>query len=69
MTDQFQPLDRKIFGVLKASAKSLFFRRVNKNPEARRTKIDAVQDLINAWENLARTTIEKAWDIYMPSAC
>jgi transposase-like protein len=68
MTDQFQPLDRKVFGVLKASAKSLFFRRVNKNPDVKRTKSDAVQDLISAWTNLADTTIEKAWDIYMPSA-
>jgi hypothetical protein len=69
MTDQFQPLDRKIFGGLKASAKSLFFRPVNKNLKVRQTKIDAVQDLISAWVNLARTPIEKAWTIHMPSPC
>jgi hypothetical protein len=68
MTDQYQSLDRKVFGVLKASAKSLYFRRANKNPDMRRTKIDAVLDLVSAWKNLADATIEKAWDIYIPSA-
>jgi hypothetical protein len=32
MTDIFQPLDRKVFEVLKAFVKQLFLRRVNRSP-------------------------------------
>jgi hypothetical protein len=66
MTDVHEPLDRRVFGVLKAYAKRLFRRHVDMNPGMRRSKADAVQDLIAAWEGLRDTTIEEAWDIYSP---
>jgi hypothetical protein len=66
MTDAYQPLDRKIFGVLKGYAKRLFLRRMTTDPGGGRTKGDAVQDLIAAWAELSPTTIEKAWEVYRP---
>jgi hypothetical protein len=65
MTDQFQPLDRKIFGVLKAHAKHLFLQRIKERPRLGRTKGDAVQDLVEAWARLLPSTIEEAWDCYL----
>jgi hypothetical protein len=66
MTDVYHPLDRRALEVLKASAKRLFRRHVDRNPAMRRSKSDAVQDLVAAWEGLRDTTIEEAWDIYSP---
>jgi hypothetical protein len=65
LTDEFQPLDRKVFGVLKANARALFHTRMVNDPFANRTKIDAVQDMINCWEHLDHDVIEDAWEIYM----
>jgi hypothetical protein len=61
LTDELQPLDRKMFGVLKAKAKALFRRRLHDDPSAKRTKRDGVADMIRAWENLSNTVIEEAW--------
>jgi hypothetical protein len=63
MTDEFQPLDRKVFGILNAYGKMLFLRRLTEFA-SRRTKRHAVQDLIAAWEHLSPTPIEAAWEIY-----
>jgi hypothetical protein len=63
MTDEFQPLDRKVFGILKAYGKLLFLRQTT-TFVGRRTKQNAVQDLMAAWERLQPTSIEAAWDIY-----
>jgi hypothetical protein len=63
MTDEFQPLDRKVFGILKAHGKMLFLRHSTEFV-GRRTKQNAVQDLITAWDQLSPTPIEGAWEIY-----
>jgi hypothetical protein len=63
MTDAFQPLDRKVFGVLKAYAKRLFLQSITRNPGMMRTKSDAAHDLVTAWSNSSVTTIEEAWNI------
>jgi hypothetical protein len=63
MTDEFQPLDRRVFGILKSYGKMLFLRRLT-TCVGRRTKQNAVQDLMAAWEHLLPTAIEAAWDIY-----
>jgi hypothetical protein len=64
MTDILQPLDRKVFRVLKASAKQLFLHRVNRSPEASRTKCDTVQDLVDAWATLTNATIKGVGRLY-----
>jgi hypothetical protein len=65
LTDEFQPLDRKVFGILKAYGKMLFLRRLT-TFVGRRTKQNAVQDLMAAWEHLWVTSIEAAWEVYEP---
>jgi hypothetical protein len=63
LTDEFQPLARAVFGVLKAQAKRLFHARFQANPYGRRTKPEAVADMITAWSLLGESVIENAWDI------
>ena len=62
-TDALQPCDRRVFGSLKATARALWCKRQRENPGAKRTKIDAVQDMLTAWQSLSEDTLEDAWDI------
>jgi hypothetical protein len=64
LTDKFQPLDRAVFGVLKAQAKRLFHARFHLNAYERRTKQDAVANMVNAWSLLGESAIDAAWDVY-----
>jgi hypothetical protein len=64
MTDELQPLDRNVFAVLKATAKRLFHERCMMGPMLKRTKADACEDLIAAWEHLGPQCIEEAWSMY-----
>lgn len=52
MTDELQPLDKKIFGPMKTFARKLFRLRCKDNPNLKRTKKDACQDMVRAWERL-----------------
>jgi transposase len=65
MTDELQPLDRSVFAVLKATARRLFHERCMHAPLVKRSKEEACQDLIAAWEHVGLTTIEDAWEIYV----
>jgi hypothetical protein len=49
LTDEFQPLDPALFGVLKGQAKRLFHAQFHANPYGRRTKQEAVAEVITAW--------------------
>ena len=63
-TGHWQPLDRKIFGIIKKQAHS----RLNAMMAYRDLEsidiIDAVKILCTVWEELPRDTVIKAWDIY-----
>jgi hypothetical protein len=71
-TDQLQPLDRRIFGILKAKARAKFYNAIGNDPgkvferqrNMERTKIEAVQDMVAAWEELSEDHVLSAWDIY-----
>jgi hypothetical protein len=63
-TDQYQPLDRRIFGCLKASARGRFMRRAQEERGRRVDKQEAVQCLIHCWENLSQDTVRCAWGIH-----
>jgi hypothetical protein len=65
LKDEFQPLDRAVFGVLKAQAKRLFHARFHANPYGRRTKPEAVADMITAWSLPGESVTENTWDIYI----
>ena len=63
-TDQLQPLDRTVFGVLKSEARRLFRIRTSHDPEIKRSKRDAVAEMITAWQMLSESSLESAWAIY-----
>jgi hypothetical protein len=63
-TDQYQPLDRRIFGCLKAAARGQFMRRAAAERGTRVGKQAAVQSLIHCWTHLSESTVRSAWDIY-----
>ncbi len=62
MTDELQPLDKKIFGPLKTFARKLFHQRYQNSPEERRTKRDACQDMVRAWEKVTSEMIEESFE-------
>jgi hypothetical protein len=64
MTDEFQPLDRSVFSVLKSHAKLFFRERYRLDPLEKRNKIIAVQDLIASWSKLEPNTVRDGWSIY-----
>ena len=64
-TDLVQPLDVKVFGALKASARKLFRERYQNARTPKVTSKDAVQNLIRAWEGIGVQLSEEAWDIYI----
>jgi hypothetical protein len=66
MTDEFQPLDRSVFGVVKSHAKRLFRGRYHDDPYAKRDKKIAVQDLIWSWHRLDPEIVRDGWSIYYP---
>lgn len=64
MTDFYQPLDRKIFGVLKAKARKLFRQRHAGDSSIHGTKQEACADMVAAWESLSRYSLVSSWDLY-----
>ena len=62
MTDELQPLDKKIFGPLKMFARHLFHTRYADDPEEPRSKLSACQDMVRAWERLSSDTIRGAFE-------
>ena len=64
MTDFYQPLDRKVFGVLKAKAQCNFRLRQKGNNELRATKSEACQEIFAAWEGLNQCIIGCSREIY-----
>ena len=63
-TDVWQPLDRKIFGVLKKKAKTLFEERVSNEVELGEFElVDAIVVLVEAWEKITPELIHSAWSV------
>ena len=58
-TDLVQPLDVKVFGALKATARKLFRERYNGISSPKMTSKDAVQNLIRVWEGLSQNLNEE----------
>ena len=65
LTDFYQPLDRKIFGILKAKARKFFRMRHNGDQELKATKKEACEDIVAAWEGLGSYYVGSAWKIYV----
>ena len=60
-TDMLQPLDKKIFGPMKTFARKLFRMRYTNDPNHRRTKLEACQDMVRAWERLTPELIQESF--------
>jgi hypothetical protein len=63
-TDELQPLDRAVFGAMKAVFRRRFESLRRQFPNDRVTKSDAIQILIDIWDNLSPASISKGWSIY-----
>jgi hypothetical protein len=63
-TDYYQPLDRRVFGCLKATARGYYLRNAMDGEKSPLTKKDAVAILIKSWEKLSECAMESAWRIY-----
>jgi hypothetical protein len=63
--DELLPLDRPVFAVLEAVAMKLFYHRISENPFLRRSKQDAIADLIAAWDFFGPCIIQEGWEIYV----
>ena len=66
-TDQLQPLDRRCFGALKATARRVFRQHYCANifrPIEKITKKKMVEVLVYSWEHLGTNVIEDSWAIY-----
>jgi hypothetical protein len=63
-TDELQPLDKVVFGALKSEARRIFRQRVADNLGLKRSKRDAVADMITAWDWLSDEAIRAAWQSY-----
>jgi hypothetical protein len=61
MTAECQPLDRRIFGNLKARARRMFndYRAVNQSPSME----DSITILLDAWKSISQDEVFDAWDL------
>jgi hypothetical protein len=64
-TDRVQPLDRKVFGVLKAYARQMWRRAYHEMAGAKITKPQMAQHLVTAWSRVRWEVIDSAWSIYL----
>ena len=64
MTDQYQPLDRRVFGVLKQYMRLLWRREYMTDPCQRFSKRKAVQLLVPAWERISPQIIRSGWALF-----
>jgi hypothetical protein len=63
-TDQFQPLDRTVFGVLKAIARRLYREFFEGKAEEKVSKQLAARFLKAAWAEVKPSLLTKAWSLY-----
>jgi hypothetical protein len=66
MTDEFQPLDRFVFGAMKSTCRRLYSLHYQSNPFCTMDKKIAAAFLIRAWEGVSPRVLEEAWSIYDP---
>jgi hypothetical protein len=63
-TDLLQPLDRRVFGVLKSSGRQQWLEHYG--TEGRKTsRPEMAASLLRAWDRIGRQVIESAWNIYL----
>ena len=71
MTDEFQPLDRRVFGCMKEEFRRTWRQYVNSLDEDERVKVNRAKGtelLLQAWANVKVSTVLDAWSIYWKPA-
>ena len=63
-TDELQPLDRKVFGVLKAYAKQLWREHYHKYEGGKIDRWEIADQIIIAWNRISINTLDSAWCIF-----
>jgi hypothetical protein len=63
-TDKLQPLDRRVFGVLKSHARHLWRQQYHASGGAKTTRAVMAANLCKAWRRITEGTIQEAWDIF-----
>ena len=63
-TDQLQPLDRRVFGVLKAHAREIWRAHYHQTQGAKTTRSMMAENLLISWERITPDIIESSWDIF-----
>ena len=64
-TDELQPLDIRIFGALKAKARSAFFNLIYQDKNLKPDKGLAAKILVSCWKSLREELIESSWSLYV----
>ena len=64
LTDEYQPLDRRVFGVMKQVLRKLWREAYIYDSSLKFTKKKAMEFLIPAWERISPVVLEKSWEIY-----
>ena len=64
MTDYLQPLDRNVFGALKAMARAEWYKMFILKPDHQFNIADACAILLRCWSTLSNKTQQKAWAPY-----
>ena len=65
MTNLLQPLDLRIFGVLKSIGGAHLRRMVQESPYEKIGMKRAVSVLVRAWSQLSEETIRDSWSVYL----
>ena len=60
-TAEYQPLDRRVFGVLKKQAHKLLLEELQRRDLSAIDRVDALVILCQAWENISEDMIRRAW--------
>lgn len=64
-TDTLQPLDRRVFGVLKAYARQLWRQQYHASHAQKTTREQMAINLCEAWRRITEGLIQTAWSIYI----
>jgi hypothetical protein len=66
LTDILQPLDRAIFGALKAEYRAIYRHEMSQREDKSMTKADFAAYLLLAWELVSEDAIHRGWECYRP---
>jgi hypothetical protein len=67
-TGRFQPLDRRIFGIMKSKGRSKWDRMTSQQQAVKQNKHFAAELALEAWTEITQTNMIAAWDIHEDSS-